>query len=236
MIKELIILVKMQGCDDIIGEKEILTKQLPEELNNLKQNLETANNKLAETENALDENLKTQKLKELDIKANNEKIEKYKNQLLTIKTNKEYKALNSEVSHLENKNAEIDDELIILMEEEFNIIAQLEIDKKEQNKADDELKANEEKLRKKIEDVEKDIAEYRNKRNILAKELNPQLVRRYALLIKNKDRKAVVFSDNNACGGCGYNIRPQLIIEINEGQKIINCENCGRMLVSKPVL
>ncbi len=234
MIKELKILVKMQECDDIIGEKEILTKQLPEELNNLKQNLETANNNLAETENALEENLKTQKLKELDIKANNEKIEKYKNQLLTIKTNKEYKALNSEVSHLENKNSETDDELIVLMEEEVNIIAQLEIDKKEQKKADDELKANEEKLRKKIEDVEKDIAEYRNKRNILAKELNPQLVRRYALLIKNKNRKAVVFSDNNACGGCGYNIRPQLIIEINEGQKIINCENCGRLLVSKP--
>jgi predicted nucleic acid-binding Zn-ribbon protein len=234
MIKELKILVKMQECDDIIGEKEILTKQLPEELNNLKQNLETANNNLAETENALEENLKTQKLKELDIKANNEKIEKYKNQLLTIKTNKEYKALNSEVSHLENKNSETDDELIVLMEEEVNIIALLEIDKKEQKKADNELKANEEKLRKKIEDVEKDIAEYRNKRNILAKELNPQLVRRYALLIKNKNRKAVVFSDNNACGGCGYNIRPQLIIEINEGQKIINCENCGRLLVSKP--
>jgi len=235
MIKELKILVNMQECDDIIGEKEILTKQLPEELSNLKQNLKTANNNLAETENSLDENLKSQKLKELDIKANNEKIEKYKNQLLTIKTNKEYKALNSEVSHLENKNSEIDDELIILMEEEVNINSQLEIDKKNQKKADDELKANEEKLRKKIEDVEKDIAEYRNKRNILAKELKPQLVRRYALLIKNKNRKAVVFSDNNACGGCGYNIRPQLIIEINEGQKIINCENCGRILVLKPV-
>ena len=234
MIKEIKILINMQECDDIIGEKEILTKQLPEELSNLKQNLETANNKLAKTENALDENLKTQKLKELDIKANNEKIDKYKNQLLIIKTNKEYKALNSEVSHLENKNSEIDDVLIVLMEEEVNIHAQLEINKKDQKKADDELKANEEKLRKKIEEVEKDIAEYRNKRNILAKDLNPQLVRRYALLIKNKSRKAVVFSDNNACGGCGYNIRPQLIIEINEGHKIINCENCGRILVSKP--
>ncbi|MBC8415547.1 MAG: hypothetical protein H8E11_03885 [Candidatus Cloacimonetes bacterium] len=234
MIKELKILVDMQECDDIIGEKEILTKQLPEELSNLKQNLETANNKLVETENALDENLKTQKLKELDIKANNEKIDKYKNQLLIIKTNKEYKALNSEVSHLENKNSDIDDELIVLMEEEVNIRAQLEINKKDQKKADNELKANEEKLRKKIEDVEKNIAEYKNKRNLLAKDLNPQLVRRYALLIKNKSRKAVVFSDNNACGGCGYNIRPQLIIEINEGQKIINCENCGRILVAKP--
>ena len=234
MIKEIKILINMQGCDDIIGEKEILTKQLPEELSNLKQNLETANNKLVETENALDENLKTQKLKELDIKANNEKIDKYKNQLLIIKTNKEYKALNSEVSHLENKNSDIDDELIVLMEEEVNIRAQLEINKKDQKKADNELKANEEKLRKKIEDVEKNIAEYKNKRNLLAKDLNPQLVRRYALLIKNKRRKAVVFSDNNACGGCGYNIRPQLIIEINEGQKIINCENCGRILVAKP--
>ena len=233
MIKELEILNQMQKCDDIISEKGILTKTLPQELSSLIQNLEEANNNLARTENELEENLKFQKLKELDIKSNKDKIEKYKIQLLTIKTNKEYKALNSEISHLETKNSEIDDEQIVLMEEESNIRLQLEADKKVQKDAENELKANEEKLKKKIEEVEKEIAEIRNKRNLLAEGLPKQLVRRYAALIKNKGRKAVVFNENDACSGCGYQIRPQLVIEINEGRKILNCENCGRMLVPK---
>ena len=233
MIKELEILNQMQKCDDIISEKGILTKTLPQELSSLIQNLEEANNNLARTENELEENLKFQKLKELDIKSNKDKIEKYKIQLLTIKTNKEYKALNSEISHLETKNSEIDDEQIVFMEEESNIRLQLEADKKVQKDAENELKANEEKLKKKIEEVEKEIAEIRNKRNLLAEGLPKQLVRRYAALIKNKGRKAVVFNENDACSGCGYQIRPQLVIEINEGKKSLNCESCGRVLVPK---
>ena len=233
MIKELELLNQMQKCDDIISEKGILTETLPQELNSLIQNLEESNKKLAQTENKLEENLKFQKLKELDIKSNKEKIEKYKNQLLMIKTNKEYKALNSEISHLETKNSEIDDDLIVLMEEETNIRLSLKEDEKVQKDAEDELKANEEKLKKRIEEVEKEIAEIRNKRNLLAEGLPRQLVRRYAALIKNKGRKAVVFNENDACSGCGYQIRPQLVIEINEGKKILNCENCGRMLVPK---
>ena len=234
MSHKLKILIQMQELDDVIGEKDILTRKLPQELSSMKQNLEDANDQLAETSHLLEENLKTQKLKELEIRSNKDKIDKYKNQLLTIQTNKEYKALNSEVSHLESLNTGIDDNLIELMEEESNLRTELENKKAIQKKADDLLKANEEILKKKIDAVEKEIIEIRNKRNTLAKDLNTTLVRRYAALIKNKNRKAVVFDENGTCSGCHYKIRPQLVIEIREGKKVISCESCGRMIVAKP--
>jgi len=234
MKQELKVLIEMQNCDDIIGEKEILTKTLPLELSSLIQNLETANEELEKTESSLDENLTTQKLKELDIRSNKEKINKYKNQLLTIQTNKEYKALNSEVSHLEAKNTSIDDEIIELMEEEATIRSRKQADLSIQKKASDELKANEEKLKKKITEVEIEIAKIRDKRNKLASDLPRSMVKRYAALIKNKSRKAVVFNLNGTCSGCHYKIRPQMLIEINNGIKVVNCESCGRMLIFKP--
>ncbi|MCD4796009.1 MAG: hypothetical protein K8R49_02405 [Candidatus Cloacimonetes bacterium] len=236
MIEELKILIRMQKYDDIIGKKELLTKSLPKELNSLKQNLKDAEEQLSEIEHQLSENQTSQKLKELEIKTNNEKIEKYKNQLLSIKTNREYKALNSEVRHLETLNSGIDDELIALMEIEANLKTALEENKKLEKIANDELKANEEKLKNKITEVEKNITEIRNKRNTLATDLPQHLVKRYAALIKNKGRKAVVYNENNACSGCGYSIRPQLIIEIHEGKKIVSCEGCGRMLVPEPAI
>ena len=234
-MKELDILIKMQQRDDIIGEKEILMQELPRELSSIKNDLEKANTHLSETEQRLEENLMMQKLKELDIQSNNVKINKYKEQLLTIKTNKEYKALNSEVSHLENKNSETDDILIELMEEEANIRIQLEKDIKNQEKADSVLKANEEKLNNKIKQVQKEIEQIRDERNEYASKLRQQILKRYASLIKNKNRKAVVFNENNACSGCGFNIRPQLVIEINNKDRLVNCESCGRILVAKPV-
>jgi uncharacterized protein len=234
MKHELEVLIEMQNCDDIIGKKEILMKTLPEELSSLIQNLDSAKTELEKTGNGLDENLKTQKLKDLDIKTNKEKIAKYKNQLLTIQTNKEYKALNSEVSHLEAKNTSIDDELIELMEEEANIRLQKQQDEATHKKASDELKANEDKLKLRIIEVEKEIAQIRDKRNKMASDLPRTLVKRYAALIKNKSRKAIVFNEKGTCSGCHYMIRPQLLIEINNAENVVNCESCGRMLVFKP--
>ena len=234
MKMDLKVLVDMQKIDDIIGEKTILTKKLPEELSSMKSALTQTGEKLTEVKTKLDENKKNQRLNELKINENNENIAKYKNQLLTIKTNKEYKALNSEVSHLEKINSEIDDDILDLMEQESNIKIELEKATEEHKKAEENLKANEKKLQNKITQVENEIKELREKRNSLAKHISSNLVRRYAALIKNKNRKAVVFSINNACSGCGYKIRPQLQIEVKEGNKHISCENCGRMLVKKP--
>lgn len=234
MKNDLKILIQMQSLDDVIGEKEILTRELPKELKNLIDSLQAANDKLAETNRQLEDNLKTQKLKELEIKSNQEKIDKYKNQLLSIQTNKEYKALNSEVSHLESLNTSIDDQLIELMEEEANIRADLEENKQTQKKAAALLKDNEERLKQKINAVEKEIIEIKNKRNDLAGGINQSMIRRYAALIKNKNRKAVVFNENGTCSGCHYKIRPQQIIEIGEGNKVVTCESCGRMIVAKP--
>ena len=232
MKKQLEILIQMQKLDKIIGEKNILTKELPQQLNSLKQSLKDADETVAATKSELDENLKDQKLRELDIAENNTKIAKYKNQLLTIETNKEYKALNSEINHLEKKNSGIDDNLIGLMEAESELKERLEEEKKSQKKASDELKANEEKLEKEIQEVQKDIEDLKGKRNVLAVELPRDLIRSYAALIKNKNRKAVAFNDNNACSGCGYTIRPQVAIDIKEGESVIYCESCGRILVA----
>ena len=232
MKEQLGILVQMQKFDTIIGEKNILTKELPQQLNSLKQSLKNADETAAATKSEFDENQKDQKLKELDIADNNSKSAKYKNQLLTIETNKEYKALNSEINHLEKKNSGIDDELIGLMEVESELKERLEEERKAQKKASDELKANEEKLEKEIQEVQKDIEDLKSKRNVLAIELPRDLIRRYAALIKNRNRKAVAFNDNNACSGCGYTIRPQVAIDIKEGESVIYCESCGRILVA----
>ena len=232
MKKQLEILIQMQKFDTVIGDKNILTKELPQQLNSLKQSLKDADETVAATKNELDENLKDQKLRELDIADNNTKIAKYKNQLLTIETNKEYKALNSEINHLEKKNSGVDDDLIGLMEAESELREHLDEENKAQKKASDELKANEEKLEKEIQEVKKDIEDLKGKRNDMAKDLPRDIIRRYAALIKNKNRKAVVFNDNNACSGCGYTIRPQVAIDIKAGNSVIYCESCGRILVS----
>ncbi len=234
MVKILVSLIQMQRYDDVIGEKEVLKKRLPMQLEELEKNVSNARKNYEDTKKELNSNLMERDKLELEQESNKEKMEKYDSQLSLIKTNKEYKALNNEIDGLKEKNSEIDDQILDLIDREEKIREVLKEKKQELEDAEAELNEKEDRLRKKIISVEKDIEATREKRNEIAKTLPTNIVTRYASLIKNKNRKAVVFvNTNNGCGGCGFSIRPQLLIDINRKDTIISCESCGRMIVDK---
>jgi len=231
MNDKLKILVKMQGCDDKISELKVLTEKLPEQLSTLKSNKASAEEALALVKNEIETNKMEQQRRDLKIRTNKDQCGKYQNQLLTIETNKEYKALNKEVSHLEQSNVTLEDEIVALMEESEELNEKQAKAEKVLQIAQAELKANEKKLEAEIEKVKTEMEEYRSKRKELARGLPISLVKKYAALIKNRNSKAVVFNINSSCGGCGFNIRPQVMVDLHEGENIVYCESCSRILV-----
>lgn len=234
MVKILISLIRMQRYDDIIGEKEVLKKRLPMQLEELEKNVATAKKNFEDVKKELNTNLMNRDKLELEQEENKELLIKYESQLSLIKTNKEYKALNNEIATVNGKNLEIDDKLLELIEQEENLKKILQDKKKLWDEAENELNEKADLLRKKILAVDVEIEQTRTKRNEIAKTLPTAIVTRYASLIKNKNRKAVVFLNNSkGCGGCGFSVRPQLLIDINRKDSIISCESCGRMLVDK---
>ncbi len=228
-------LIEMQKIDDQIVAKKHIKKELPERLKNLKENVKITKDKVDELKKAVEENTVQQSMFEKEIKSNQEKMAKYENQLLNIKTNKEYKALNNEISNLKNENSKIDEKIINAIDKESELKAMLKVATDEAKKAQKKLDSEENDLNKEIIQVDKDIDDLKAQRKEIAiKYLPRQLIKRYGMLITNKGGKAVSFVEKNSCSGCGVNLRPQLIIEIKKGQKIISCENCGRLLVNKP--
>jgi len=232
MKANLSILINMQQIDDKISELETKKDQLPKQLAQLIQSVKNADEKLSEIEKKLDDNVLSQKAKENEIKTNNDMTTKYSHQLDLIKNNKEYKALNSQISKLGEVNKQIENIILQIMEEEAVL-------KKEQAEAtnlkklaDDNLKANEDLLKLEINKVNEEIDKLKENRTEYAKQIPLDLVKKYIQLIKNKSYKAVVFNVNNSCSGCGFLIRPQILIELNNQEKLIYCENCGRILVN----
>ncbi len=237
MIKRLIALVRMQQLDDIITEKEVLKKRIPLQLEELEKNLIEAQTALDEAKKKLEKNMKEKDKIELELKSNQEKIEKYEGQLTQIKNNKEYKALNDEISFLKNKNSEFDDKMLVLLEDEQEIKAHINEKKAEHDVCQKELDDKAEKLRRKVVLIEQEIEKTKEERKNIAKDLPVPLVKRYANLIIHKNRKAVVFvNTSNGCGGCGFSIRPQMLIDISKKDAIVSCESCGRMIVSEEVV
>jgi predicted nucleic acid-binding Zn-ribbon protein len=231
MINYIPILINMQKIDDQISELNILKEQKPKQLEKLISDVNEKDLKLKNKEKQIETNNIKQKEMENLILQNKEQIKKYGNQLESIKNNKEYKALNSEISHLDEKNKSIETDILNIMEEADILKNDLKIVKEEKKNVDANLKKNKDILNAEIVKVDNDISVLKENRSKLAKDLPESIVKKYVALIKNKNKKAVAYIDKNACSGCGYHIRPQVIIELNSCEKIIYCDNCGRMLV-----
>lgn len=231
MSNKLVHLVKMQKIDDEISQNEDKKKILPNRLKELRDGVTTAKQAVDIIAAQITDNHLKQQEKEKTIKTNNEQVLKYEHMLESIKTNKEYKALNSEISFMKSSNSDIELELISIMEEESKIKEMISIEKAKETEAQKRLKENEDKLQLEIIAVDHQIEALKEQRNQVAKLLPVTLVKRYISLIKAKNRKAVTYILNNACSGCGFHIRPQLLIELSQPDKIVNCENCGRILV-----
>ncbi|NLW18880.1 MAG: hypothetical protein GXY81_04235 [Candidatus Cloacimonetes bacterium] len=233
MEEQLRTLAKMQKLDDQIGALRVLQQDLPQELNDIIDRVDEATANMLNSETIRAEIGKEQRTVEGDIKQHQETIKKYAGQLSEIKTNKEYKALNSEIAYLNEKISELEGQELELMDKEAEARKKVEEDKKVLEAAENVKREREGELRKKIESLDLEIERLRTDRTELAKTLPQNLVRQYAHMIKNKGNCAVVFSRNGACGGCGFVIRPQIRIELEQRKKINFCESCGRILMEK---
>ena len=82
----------------------------------------------------------------------------------------------------------------------------------------DETRAEEEKLKIKVKDLEAKI--------------EPRLLSSFKRIRKNaRNGLGIVYVQRDACGGCFNKIPPQRQLDIKMHKKIIVCEYCGRILV-----
>ncbi len=225
------ILAKMQGIDDKISDLLKKSAHLPEQLKGLQ-------DKKSETGTALDELVEqikkckeSQSLLELEVQTNKNLVEKYKEQLNSISNNKEYKALNSEITLIKSKNVQLDEKELGLMEEEKLLNEQKRVAEENNISAKKALEEGEATIKVQIDEVNKQIEAEKSERNALAGKLPTSLVKQYVLLIKKKNRKAVAFAYKDACSECGFRLRPQLLLELDTCSEPKVCENCGRFLI-----
>ncbi|HHV37143.1 MAG TPA: hypothetical protein GXX77_04845 [Candidatus Cloacimonetes bacterium] len=231
MIEQLRTLAKMQSFDDKIGQLRDIQKELPKQLVEIEEKTVQATADLLAGEKEKAELNAEQSSLENDIKAAQNLITRYSNQLTETKTNKEYKALNSEITHQKEKIQKFESQMLELMDKENEIKENVAALKAAHDAVEGEKRKLEAEIKAQNDELEAKIEEHRAERNKLAVTLSNTLIRRYGGLIKNKDNLAVTYNQNGSCSGCGFVIRQQMRIELQLKKKLVYCENCGRIIL-----
>jgi uncharacterized protein len=158
-----------------------------------------------------------------------QKISKYRDQSLEVKTNDQYRALLTEIQFAEQEIRANEDKILELM---VNADAR----DKEVKAAEGELKAETAEIEKEKAEAreltaadEKLLAEWNTKRDQARANVDPDLLRQYDRVAKYRGSGLSEVLDQK-CMACQVMLRPQTYNEVRTGTQIIVCDSCQRIL------
>ena len=224
-------LIELQKVDTKLLEIEELRGSLPQEVDGLKKDLGDTKETLKTSQDkikAIDK-----KIREIEgnILQCNEKLDKYKEQLYAVTTNKEYDALTHELETMQGAINESESQILELMEEkdeneEITMNSKTLLEEIQQD-----LKSKSKELKKRISETKSVEVDFLKKREKITPDISKSLISKYEKIRVAKNGRAIVPVVRGACGGCFHTLPPQLVVEVKKLNKIIHCEACGRVLV-----
>ena len=165
-----------------------------------------------------------------------EKIEKYKNQLLQVKSNKQYDALTREMDSAQEKISSLEKGMEDAEGKMLTAKTDIETFTARLGEITLEYEEKEKELRELSKEHEKEESKLLKERKQITSGIDSIQLQRYEKIRKAKGGKAVVAIRRNACGGCFNAVPPQIILELRKNNRFIACEHCGRILVSDEVV
>ena len=225
-------LFQLQTALSSIDEKRALRGELPLEVQDLEDEIEGLNTRVEKIQNEISEFQKAIVQKKGEIANAEASVNRYKSQLDEVKNNREYDTLSKEIEfqtleielcnkkirEAENRIQEKNDELAASNATIQERQEDLDIKKGELDEIIAETRAEEDKLKEKVKDLESKI--------------EPRLLTSFKRIRKNaRNGLGIVYVQRDACGGCFNKIPPQRQLDIKMHKKIIVCEYCGRIMI-----
>jgi predicted nucleic acid-binding Zn-ribbon protein len=134
------------------------------------------------------------------------RLSKYKGQLMEVKTNKEYQAMQKEMSVAEQDVRSHEDRLLERMEEAETLAA--------------DLKNGEAALQRTIA-----------QRATVAGQLSRDAMMLYERVAHGRKGLAVAEARDGLCTVCHVRLRPQVFNEVRRNDSVIQCDSCTRILI-----
>jgi len=223
-------LIRLQSVDSSIQELRTRVDKFPGISKSLDEKLKAAQAGADAAKEKAKNNQNSRKKLEGDIGGIESKISKYRDQMMAVKTNDEYRALQHEIEHAQTTIRKVEDDILNLMLEAEN--AQMEIKVAETRLKDDQAKVNAE--RKQLEEENKRdlsaLESYLKERKEIQGTVSPDLIAQYDRVRKHRGGIAVAAARNEVCEICQVRIRPQVFQEIRRNDQIIACASCQRIL------
>ena len=230
LLGELQQLMQLQTIDYDLGELERSKEYLPDMMENLNREIEEVQTRLETAASTQEESRLRQSSLELEVATKQKELERYQQQMMSIKTNKEYDALVSQIDTLKQEIDTAETETLILIDKLSELKKEIEESKTQLSEIEDSNHKQLDILKDKINSIGDKVASKDKERAAVVTSIPRQVLTVYERVRRGKGGDVVVAVKRRACGACFKAFTPKKVQEIKGGGKIFTCDYCGRIL------
>ncbi|MGD8535627.1 MAG: C4-type zinc ribbon domain-containing protein [Candidatus Aminicenantes bacterium] len=223
-------LIRLQKLDADIKNTSLFLDNIPRQIEDINRKKEESSKIVTQAKEKMAQNQKKRRDLEAEVKDVKAKISKYNLQLNDVKTNIEYKSLLKEIEEAQKNVSEMEDEIINQMLTADEIEEEIKEATQKYNEVEKKFSKEKEILEQSQKESEAKKKELIYEKEELMTKIPADRTGLYLKIFKSKNGIALSPLTGEFCSLCHMRVRPQVLNELKGNEKIILCENCGRIL------
>lgn len=227
-------LIRLQALDTTAAGARKAQVAIPETQHALDEKLEGARAALAAARDRLAANQTDRRALEKDLSAVTTRLSRYKDQLMEVKTNREYTAMQHEIETAQGEVKRLEDLMLERMLEADEMAAGVARAEAALKEAEQQIARERAALDVELEQAGRTLEAALRDRAALARELPPAVLSTYEVVAKNRRGVAVAIAADERCTQCQVRLRPAVYQTIRQNSDIIQCDSCQRILYFIP--
>jgi predicted nucleic acid-binding Zn-ribbon protein len=223
-------LIALQQLDSAALEAQRRLAEEPERRKALEARLEAARRRVADAKQHLTDSQTTRREVEKEVAVHQGRLSKFSDQLMAVKTNVEYQAMQKEIGFAKGEVKALEDKILERMLEADELTATLK-------RAEGELGAEQKGIDTELRALDADLAQKKEALERISKQraeliasITPQAFATFDLVSKRRNGIALAEAREGICTICHVRLRPQVFNNLRRHQEIIQCDSCNRIL------
>jgi len=223
-------IVRLQGLEDAAERARRTIADEPVRQQELEAKIAAAQQALDGEKQRLAANQAARREIEKHLAEQQGRLSKYKGQLMEVKTNREYQAMQKEIETAQHEIQALEDQLLERMLE-FDEVSQ-HVKAAEKGFADQKKAIEDERvgLASHLAEARTSLDRVAAERQALVAEIPAALVTTFERVLKHRAMSAVATVQDGRCSGCQVRMRPQTYNELRRNEALFQCESCQRFL------
>ena len=223
-------LIRLQQLDSHLDAARQRIAAIPGIQQALDDKLAEQNERVAGAKQRLADSQTARRDIEKEVAAIQSRLSKYKDQLMEVKTNKEYQAMQKEIATAEESVRSHEDRILERMEEADAIGQELKLAEAELKRQQADIARERQVLQQEVATLERSVAETSAARGDVSRQLSPGALALFEHVSRQRKGLAVAEARDGHCMVCHVRLRPQVFNEVRRNESLIQCDSCLRIL------